>query len=296
MSLIKKNKIVLNIFLATAILFSFACNKSKLKAPAPFYLNVSSVNVNTLAGQGSSSQKITEIWVYENGQYKGAYPIGKNTPITSQPARIKLFAGIKKDGLSAVRIIYPFYAPVEIDTNVEVNKIVYRPLTFQYKTGIYFKWLEDFENFGGIGGITIVKGVASDTGVIILDKGNNPSADVFEGNKCMMIAVDNNRPYAYLTSANTYTLSYDATWLEINYKCNQTFEIGLYSGVLTKSVINLVSTSGEWNKIYVDLTPYISLLGGTPTNNSIGLYFKVIKASDVTQGEVLIDNIKIISY
>lgn len=273
-----------------------SCNKAKLKAPAPFYINVPSVSVYTLSGQGTAHHKITDIWVYENGQYKGAYPVGRNIPITSQPAKIKLFAGIKKDGLSAVRIIYPFYAPIEIDTTAEVNQIIYRPLSFQYKTGINFKWLEDFESFGGTGGITIVKGTGSDTNVVILDKGTNPSADVFEGNKSMLIAVDNNHSYAYLTSANTYTLSYDGTYLEMNYKCNQTFEIGLYSGVLTKTVISLISTSGEWNKIYIDLTPYLSLLGGTSTNNSIGLYFKVIKASDVSQGEIKIDNIKLISY
>ncbi|GAB4207537.1 MAG: hypothetical protein Fur0023_18390 [Bacteroidia bacterium] len=272
------------------------CNKSKLRAPAPFYLNISSVSVHTVSGQGTSNHAISEIWVYENGQYKGAYPIGRNIPITSQPAKIKLFAGIKKDGLSAVRIIYPFYAPIEIDTTAEVNQIIYRPLSFQYKSGINFKWVEDFENFGGIGGITIIKGIGSDTNVNILDKGVNPAADVFEGNKCMLIAVDDYRPNAYLISANTYTLSYDATWLELNYKCNQTFEIGLYSGSLTKSVINLISTSDKWNKIYLDLTPYLSLLGGTPTNNTIGIYIKALKATDVSVGNILIDNIKLISY
>lgn len=291
-----KNKIHYWIVLVCVFVVVTSCNKSKLKAPAPFYINVPAVSVNTVSGQGTASHKISEIWIYENGQYKGAYPTGRNIPITSQPARIKLFAGIKKDGLSAVRIIYPFYAPIEIDTTADINQVIYRPLAFQYKTGINFKWVEDFENFGGTGGITVVKGLASDTGVIILDKGSNPSADVYEGNKCMMVAVDNNRPYAYLQSANTYTLSYDGTWLEMNYKCNQSFEIGLYSGVLTKSVITLYSTSGEWNKIYVDLTSFLSLMGGTSANNSIGLYFKVTKPSDISQGEVLIDNIKVISY
>lgn len=289
-------KSFLYLFLGVAYWTLTQCNKSKLRAPAPFYLNISSVSVNTVSGQGTSNHEISEIWVYENGQYKGAYPAGRNIPITSQPAKIKLFAGIKKDGLSAVRIIYPFYAPVEIDTTAEVNQIVYRPLSFQYKSGINFKWVEDFENFGGTGGITIIKGIGSDTNVNILDKGVNPAADVFEGNKCMLIAVDSYRPNAYLISANTYTLSYDATWLELNYKCNQTFEIGLYSGSLTKSVINLISTSGKWNKIYLDLTPYLSSLGGTATNNTIGIYIRALKAADVPEGNILIDNIKLISY
>jgi len=288
--------VFLILLLILILLFNTQCNKTKLKALVPFYINIPSVNVYTLSGQGTSSHKITEIWVYENGHFKGVYPIGRNIPITSQPARIKMFAGIRKDGLSAVRIIYPFYAPIEIDTNANENQIIYRPLSFIYKYGINFKWIEDFENFGGIGGITIIKGTGSDTNLIILDKSTNPSADVFEGSKCMKIVTDANRPYAYLISANTYTLSYDATYLELNYKCNQSFEIGLYSGVFVKSVITLVSTKGEWNKIYIDLTPYLSLMGGTPTNNNIGIYFKVIKESSVSQSEVLIDNIKLISY
>ncbi|HPQ09036.1 MAG TPA: hypothetical protein PK995_07385 [Bacteroidia bacterium] len=285
-------------FLGIILIFIFNthCNKSKLKAPVPFYLNIPSVSVYTVSGQGTTNHKITEIWIYENGQFKGVYPIGRNIPITSQPARIKMFAGIRKDGLSALRIIYPFYAPIEIDTTANENQILYRSLSFNYKSGINFKWMEDFENFGGIGGITIVKGTGSDTNLIILDKSVNPSADVFEGNKCMKIVTDANRPYAYLVSANTYTLSYDATYLELNYKCNQSFEIGLYSGVLVKSVITLVSTNGEWNKIYLDLTPYLSLMGGTSTNNNIGIYFKVTKESSVSQAEILMDNIKLISY
>lgn len=294
--MIKNKKIYFLVIISGNILFLTRCTKSELKAPAPFYLNITSVSVNTLSTQGTNAHKITELWVYENGQYKGVYPIGRNIPITSKPAKIRLFAGIQKNGLSAVRIIYPFYAPIEIDTMAEVNQILYRSLVFKYKSGITFKWIEDFENFGGIGGVTVVKGTGSDTNIIISDKDTNPSADVFEGIKCMKIAVDKNRPYAYLISANTYTLSYDATWLELNYKCNQTFEIGLYSGVLMKSVINLVSTSGNWNKIYLDLTPYLSLLGGTPSNNNIGIYFKVMKSTDVSYGEVLIDNIKLISY
>lgn len=291
----KKLFIWYNLFIWIILLFA-QCNKSKLQAPAPFYINVPAVSVNTVSGQGTAHHKITDIWVYENGQFKGVYPVGRNIPFEAPSAKIKFFAGIKKDGLSAVHIIYPFYASVDIDTNAAINQIIYRPLSFSYKNGIYFKWIEDFENFGGTGGITITKGTGSDTNVVILDKSTNPSADVFEGNKCMLMALDAVHPYAYLTSANTYTLSYNGTYLEMNYKCNQLFEVGLYSGVLIKSVISLVSTAGEWNKIYIDLTPYLATMGGTATNNSIGIYFKAYKANDVTQTQVLIDNIKLISY
>lgn len=267
-----------------------------MRAPAPFYLNVNAVSVNTLSGQGTADHKITDIWVYENGQYKGAYPIGRNIPITVQPARLKLFAGIKNNGMSATRIIYPFYAPIEFDTNAEINSIIYKSLKFNYQSGINFRWVEDFENFGGIGGVTIIKGTGSDTNVVILDKSTNSNADVFEGNKSMLIAVNANRPYAYLISANTYFLSFYGTYLEMNYKCNQAFEIGIYNSQSIKSVITLNPTS-TWNKIYIDLTPYLSsLFGSTSTSNSIGIYFKVTKATDISQGEILIDNIKLISY
>lgn len=283
---------------ASFILILFTqCNKSNLQAPAPFYLNIQSVSVQTVTGQGTTSHKISDLWIYENGQFKGVYPIAKNIPITSSPARIKIFPGIKKDGLSAVRIIYPFYAPIEIDTSVVTNTIIYKTLSFNYSPSAQFKWIEDFENFGGIGGITIVKGTGSDTTIVILDKSSNPSADVYEGNKCMLISLDNNRPYAYLKSANTYTLSFVATYLELNYKCNQVFEIGVYNNTSIKSVIYLNPTSGMWNKIYIDLTPYLSsLFGSTPSNNSIGIYFKANKPTELSQGEILMDNLKLISY
>ncbi len=291
-----KKKILLHIIALITSIFFLECNKSKLRAPEPFYLNISAVNVNTLNGQGTTSNKITDIWVYENGQYKGAYPIGRNIPITSQPAQLKLFAGIKNNGMSATRIIYPFYAPIDLDTNANTNEIIYKSLVINYKSGINFRWVEDFENFGGTNGVTIIKGIGSDTNVVILDKTTNPNADVFENNKSMLIALDSNHPYGYLISANTYFLSFDGTYLELNYKCNQAFEIGIYNTQSTKSVITL-NPMNTWNKIYIDVQPYLSsLFGSTASNNSIGIYFRATKASDVSQGEILIDNIKLISY
>ena len=62
--------------LVLALLFS-NCNKEKLKAPPVSYLKIDTALVAvSSASQGTTSNKITDIWVYVDQQFKGAYPLG----------------------------------------------------------------------------------------------------------------------------------------------------------------------------------------------------------------------------
>ncbi len=281
--------IVTLVFVLFILLNFIGCKKDALRATEPFYFNIPAVSVYTTPTQGTTSNKITDIWIYENGNFKGVYPIGRTIPLLSNPSKLRFFAGIKNNGIYETAIYYPFYAPIDMDTSANANTIVTKNLKFNYKSGINFFWIEDFENFGGTSGVTIIQGSGSTNNLILLDKTVNPSADVFEGNKCMLITMDNAHPYTYLISAQTYSLSSSACYLEMNYKCNQSFDVGLYTSYTTKSVISLNPTS-SWNKIYIELTPFVGSLIGS----SVGIYFQAGQVESTPQ--ILIDNIKIISY
>lgn len=271
------------------------CNKEKLKAPEAFFIKPETVSlaVSNPTVQGTTSHKITDIWYYVNGQFKGAFPTENTFPITSTgPTQVTLFAGIKNNGISATRQPYEFYEPIYFDTSVTPGTQINRKFTFKYKTGTVFRWLEDFEGFGTTSGVSIKNSSNTDTSFAILNKVTSPTADVFEGTKCLYFAVDDNKRIAQYESNFQYALpkSGASVYLEINYKCTGSFEVGVYSGT-TYWFVSGINPSYTWNKIYIQLSSGVSSLTG-----NCGIYFRTIKTDNEPKTEYWIDNIKVLSY
>jgi hypothetical protein len=277
------------------LLLFIGCNKEKLKAPDAFFITPETVNlaVSNPSVQGTTSQKITDIWYYVNGQFKGAFPVGNTFPVPSTgPTQVTVFAGIKNNGISATRQPYEFYEPIFFDTSVTPGTQIKRDFTFKYKTGTVFRWLEDFEGFGTTSGVSIKNSNSTDTSFSILNLVTNPTADVFEGTKCMYFALDDNKRNAKYESNFQYALpkSGAAVYLEINYKCTGPFEVGVYSGT-SYWYVSGVNASDSWNKIYIQLSSGVSSLTG-----NCGLYVRALKTDNLPKTEYWIDNIKIVSY
>jgi len=279
------------------ILLFIGCNKEKQKAPEAFFIKPESISVAVTNAtlQGTNSHKITDLWYYVNGQFKGAYPVGNMFPIPSTgPTQIVVYPGIKNNGISATRQPFEFYEPVTIDTSVTPGTVVNRNFNFKYKAGTKFNWLEDFEGFGTTSGISIKTSNNSDTSFTILDKTVTPGADIFEGTKCFYFAVDDVKKVAQFESVSqSYALpkSGQPVYLEINYKCTQPFDIGVFSGT-TLIYVASVNTNENWNKIYIQLSTGVSTL----PNSTCGLFLRAFRDGNASSSQIWIDNIKIISY
>ena len=280
--------------IALLILFFYGCSKEKLKAPDAYFFRVNTVDVavTTPSIQGTTSNKITDLWLYVNGNYRGAYPVGSLLPIACYgPAKIQIFPGIKNNGISATRQPYEFLAPVVIDTTLNDGNYVTRNLIFNYKNSAVFHWNEDFEGFGTITGISMRRSPYSgaDTGFSVL----NGNPNVFEGAKCILMSgMTGATDVAQIESNAQFTLPLSGApvYLEINYKCNQPFEVGVYGNVEYKPV-NIINTSYTWNKIYIQLTAAVSTV---PLYAQYGIYLRAIHETD--NPEIYIDNLKVISY
>lgn len=287
---------LLSIFLL--VLF-YGCSKDALKAPDAYYLNINNVYtaVTSPSLQGTTSHKITDIWMYVNGNFKGAYPVGKMLPVVSYgPTKIMLYAGIKNNGISSTRIPYEFFNPIEIDTTANNGDIANRNLTYTYKSTAKFAWIEDFEGFGTIGGITMKKSSTNgaDTGFSIL----NSDPRVFEGNKCILMSgfdFTGLTKVCQIESNAQFTLPTGGApvYLELNYKCNQPFEVGVYGSLSNYRSVEMINTSTTWNKIYIHLSAQIST---PPLSPAYGLYFRAVRTVQDVLPEIYIDNIKIVSY
>jgi hypothetical protein len=282
------------IFLLAVLFIGCDKQKEKLKAREAFFVQPQSVTVSTLAVQGTASNKITDLWYYVNGEFKGAYPVGNILPIPSTgPTQVQIFPGIKNNGISETRLPYEFYQPIILDTSLAPGTVCNRNFTFQYKSSTKFKWIEDFEGWGTTSGISIKTSNNSDTDFVVLDKNVDPQADVFEDKKCFYFALAGDRRIGQYESISQFVLPKNGAtvYLELDYKCTAPFEVGVYSGT---QYIYLASVSAKefWNKIYIQLSSGVSTLSG----NSCGLYFRAFKASNKAVEEFRLDNIKILSY
>jgi hypothetical protein len=272
-----------------------SCNLINPDETAPSFILIDEFSFDAAPGEGTSSQKITEIWVYTNGQMLGAFDLPAKIPVLDQGnTAVTMFAGIKNNGISSTRIRYPFYTT--FDTTIQFSPGIEHTIKprFFYRDDIS---IEEY-NFEGQSNPFSETGT-SDVGLTLIQ--NNDQ--VFEGG---------GSAYAYLGDGNDQVLvrtnqtieltAGKVTFLEINYSTNNTLATGLYSfqsGTEKKNLAVLMNPTTEaigapvWNKIYIDL-------GLIPSQNVNADYFEIyFEAVADTPGknvEVFLDNIKLVTF
>lgn len=199
---------------------------------------------------------------------------------------IKIYPGIKENGISETRIIYPFYnfyqtsailLPGEIDT-------IYPSVTYN-TAAADFAWIEDFENWH-----TFCKadGVTSDSIVQI-------TTSAFEGNGSGIVNITGTSYFGQ--SCSQFTLPKVGTdiFLELNYKCNTAFNVGIlgYNGVSldAQTIALTINPSENWKKIYVNLTNEVN---EALTSTKFRIFFSMLKNNNMPSSYFYIDNVKLI--
>lgn len=265
----------------------FSCNKDKFKAPAAAYIVVDPVTLKTnFTTQGSNSQKITDIWYYVGGQFKGVYPVGSIMPVVaSGKTEIKLFAGIKNNGISATRLPYPFYNSITLNKDIEPGKTYTVTTEFQYNAGVFFYYHDDFDSGAGAGSYFTSAGDSSY--VITYD----PSRTFGGIGGSVFMSMSNAKPTSRMVQTSAFFLPSDGStiYLELNYRCNQPFNVGIIGGGFDERTALTVNTSEEWNKIYVQLTKVVS----TPPVYA-GYKVFIHAEKKVVSPQIYIDNVKLI--
>ena len=95
---------------AAVLLFAGSCNLIDPEEAVPSVIYIDELSLNVNPGEGTDSHKITEVWVYTNGQMLGAFDLPARIPVLNQGnTDVLMFAGIKNNGISSTRIRYPFY-------------------------------------------------------------------------------------------------------------------------------------------------------------------------------------------
>ena len=270
------------------ILFVFvACKKDEVAIPTYFQINEMGFYDN-INGETSTS-KISDVWFYVNDQKQGIYEMPCTFPVIGDGTNnIKIFSGIKVNGISASRDIYPFYESYDTTLNFISDSILSLVPTTKYKQNLNF-YSEDFDGLGNNFDISInsdtnfispfptdsVYGKISNVGKVILQ---NPFLN-FE---------------ATTFEIDDFPSGGSPVYVELDYKNNSTFIIGAYvnfsQSVIKKSII-AINPSEDWNKIYVNLTPTINESIGA---QSLKVFISMLRPENINSSELSIDNFKII--
>jgi hypothetical protein len=292
MSLSQLKKITYLAFILSIVFTINACDTFNPENEIPSYLHINKINFSTdFPVEGSSSHKITDAWIYIDDQKIGVFELPTTVPILlSGQHNLKVFAGVKMNGISATHIDYPFYEVFSKTVNLELTKVDTIEPSVNYYSTVKFPLLESFEDVG----VKFEKLSGSDTNIVRV---SDPSL-VFEGAYSGAIFLDSQKQLARIGSQQSSLLmlpkNSKPVFLEMNYKNNQHFNIGIvasYGTFTDESTIITINPSENWNKIYINLTESINKF---PSAFGYYLVITALKDPALSNSSIFLDNLKIV--
>lgn len=279
-------RIFLLCFVYLILSFFTSCKKYQASKNA-FFIEPGKISVYTTANQGSREHKISDLWVYVNGNFKGVYPIENKIPIASEGKNVNIivFPGIKNNGISDTRVPWPIYNQIQIDTLVENGKTISRNFTFTYNSTTTFKWMEDFDNQGQ----SLVKSSNSSVASVSLKSISNQES--IEG-KYLELTILAGGDYAQIETFTAFEMpkANPNVYLELNYKSNNPFVLGLIGDNSAIKDVFKFNVANEWKKSYIQLA---GVVNNEPISNSYKICFYMPK-TDAETPRLLLDNLKLV--
>ncbi|MBC8173431.1 MAG: hypothetical protein H7X71_05930 [Chitinophagales bacterium] len=237
--------------------------------------------------EGYPSEKITDGWIYVNGEEIGVFELPALVPVLqSGEADIIVLPGIKENGISGIGVIYPFYKGFTTTISVaETETDTLYPSTSYYPEDSFIL-AERFEL-----GNAFSPSAFSDTSFVIV----TDPADVFEGSRSIKGVLEGGN---YFFRSATYPLTLpevgNPVYMELDYKGDTAFEVWIEGtdliSVSSRYVIT-VSPKEDWNKIYVNLYESVQAL----QKDTYKLEIRFDRTDAVPSASVFIDNVKIVA-
>lgn len=277
------------------IFSSIILNSCNPDEPDPAFIYIEDFQFNTAPGEGTSSQKITEMWLYINDQVVGVTDLPARIPVLETGnVNVGIFPGIKNNGLSSMRIKYPFFSGYTYSTNLKPLQTDTVVPSFSYFDDLLIVE-KDYD-----GSSPSMVSFSSNQGQLLISDDSNVA---FEGERCGHYILEaGNSLLAFKDDQNLEFNSGEVVFLELNYSSNNQFSTGLIAREGTTDRKNMAviinpTTDGSlapvWNKIYIDLGLIIS-------QNSNASYFEIyFEATPDNSGEpihIYLDNLKLVRF
>jgi hypothetical protein len=281
--------------------FSTGCDKFEGDQTVPSYLYVDSIGFfSDNDVQGSSNQKIVDVWVYVDDDIIGGFEMPATIPVLAEGAhKLEIRAGILLNGISETRAPNPCWKPVVFESfNFTPDSITKTSGTSSYFENAEFVWMENFEDAS----LAIKKSNNSDTGIVRTQPANSPDAftedfSLFSG----ISFLDKDRNYVQLVSDDGNNQGFvfdrgDFIFLELNYKNDVPMVVGVYIKLMDNTIEErpflIISPSNVWNKIYVNFTPMVN---ETVDAVSYTIYIEADLPAGTDHAQITLDNIKLVT-
>lgn len=285
-------------FIATYILFIVSCDTINPAEEIPSFIEINEITLETrepsdpdyTVNEGTSSSNIKDAWVFVDEQLDGIYEIPAIIPVPSGQHSIRVSAGIFNNSVANDRTRYPFFESYLGEYNLlPEEQIEIQPTVKYVPNGINF-WHEDFEE-------AFIKLENRPLSEVSITGIQDPSI-AFEGQGCgSIILTEDNDFYQAQTLADLDILFNRNFYLELNYKNNNRFVVGMRNDNIAVNEIAYVGFNSSfndenelvWKKAYVFFTPILNQLGEQ------GDFEVFIEATKETEDPIiLLDNLKLI--
>lgn len=303
------NKVYNILVLFAALLLLASCNDFEQEQETPAYLKVEGFRV--VANPSFSyeqtndflTNEITDVWVYVDQKYIGAYSLNKDgspiyIPILKEGNHtIDLQPGVKYNGMAGTRDYYRFYTYYTQTYNLVPGKtidvgvvdVMYNTDAEVEFTCFFENGLVPFEN-APLAGIT---DLGEDNFTLI----NNDSVPY--GNALAFYSTALQDAYKIIMKDSVVCTNRNGIVLEMDYHSNIPFEIGIYGKSSYSNQYKYIScmrlnanNNAGWKKMYILLGKVWSQLNYQPFR----IYFQPFNTEDISNGYVHIDNIKVVHY
>lgn len=267
------------------------CKKSESDG-IPCYYHLQAPQLLNRDGSFDKVNGISDLYVFSQGKILGVYDSLSYVPdLTEGLTDVSIFAGIKNNSLGQNRIKHPFLQVY--DTAIWLGESQSFSITpvFQYAASATVDMIRNFES-----GNTWVPSI-KDVGSVSVVTG---SSTVLQGLRCGLFQLINNSVSAEFIESNDVPINPgDNVFLELNYSCNNTFGIGVYSfeGSVTERIpilfLTPTTSSSEipsWKKVYVDL----GMIGVQRLNTEKFKIYMDYTSNETNQPKIYLDNIKIV--
>lgn len=271
------------------LLLAASCKKD---GPVPAYVRFEEPRVVNTSGAEVSS-KITDLWVFVNDQPAGVWQPHRPIPLLGQgPSRIKIVAGVRKNGITNARIQYPFYATWEQQVELRTGQTVELDPVVHYFDGLDY-WLSDFNTGHRFDTLNC-------TATLVLAPSD--STLVGQGANHGRIELDTEHAiYRGVNSGDAFTNVGNVAFLELDYRSDTRLLVGVrykVSGVQHEVPYVYLHPTGTvgaalpWNKVYVDLATPWAVNGAVDKR----FYLQAELEGGATQGLVELDNVKLVRH
>jgi hypothetical protein len=261
----------------------------------PSYLHIDAISLSvSSSAQGSSTAKVTDAWIFMDGDLLGAFELPCDVPILAEGThQFIIRGGVKMNGLTSTRAIYPAWKGWEGPITLTRGQSTTTSPVITYFPGIDFgnTWLLNFDAQG-----TSLVPDPTSSGTIVVDSLYN----LYENN-CGYIHLDSDTTFFIGASSVGYLMPpINDTWVEFDYWSNTPFTVGIKETVTGYSKPWLeVQPNYQWTKIYVRLTDALSEAATvnsahSPASTPYKIYFAMIHPSSQAESNLYIDNIKLL--